>query len=448
MGSSTEMPRMTSSFPSAPYCVFNSTSEGISARHGPHHVAQKFTTIGLPLKEASFTSTPFMSFSVKSSGAALPEAFASAAASSSAVFAEPVRLPFAPETGAAGFSAPGASMTIRIAIATAAIAMNTATLLGLRSGTSESVARASGASGAASGPVGCSVSMGALNNTLMRLGGDISRRVRDRFLGGRRNQDEGIAPARPDARVMAERRELGRRACLPFEHEQRQVLPVRLVHQVRDAAVCVQAGARVEQRQVLLARRGRHVHVEPETLTEESLRPLRVERLPLGRTEQPEALDVIGGELRGEECVRLAGDDGEEGTDEDDQQRGDGEADRGAQPRAQRGLPACERLTSGSKARRQWFSAEPIRAGAQQLARAAFLARDDATWRAGVEVALHVPALRLREGPIRILRQQGADAATARFHWWLPPASAVTGTTGADPVPEDPAPADAVDNFS
>src|SRR5258705_7161319 len=322
MGSSTEMPRMTSSFPSAPYCVFNSTSEGISARHGPTTCPQKFTRAGLPWKGAGFPPTRFMSFGVRWRGAAFPEAFASAAASSSAVLGEPVRLPFAPETGAAGFSAPGASMTIRIAIATAAIAMNTATLLGLRSGTSESVARASGASGAASGPVGCSVSMGALNNTLMRLGGDISRRVRDRFLGGRRNQDEGIAPARPDARVMAERRELGRRARLPFEHEQRQVLPVRLVHQVRDAAVGVQAGTRVGQRQVLLPGRGRHVHVEPETLAEESLRLLRVERLPLGRTEQPEALDVIGGELRGEEGVRLAGGEAEGGADAGDAPRG------------------------------------------------------------------------------------------------------------------------------
>src|SRR5258705_3786230 len=350
MGSSTEMPRMTTSFPSAPYCVFNSTSDGISARHGPHHVAQKFPTLGLPLNEASFTSTPFMSFSVKSSGAALPEAFASAAASSSAVFGEPVRLPFASEAGPAGFSAPGASMTIRIAIATAAIAMNPATLLGLRSGTSDSVARASGAPGAASGPVGCSVSMGALNNTLMRLGGDISRRVRDRFLGGRRNQDEGIAPARPDARVMAERRELGRRACLPFEHEQRQVLPVRLVHQVRDAAVGVQAGARVEQRQVLLPGRGRHVHVEPETVAEESLRLLRVERLPLGWTEQPEALDVIGGELRGQECVRLAGRDGGGGTPEEEQPRREWRRGRKGPPPAPRGLPPLPRLPTRSAA--------------------------------------------------------------------------------------------------
>src|ERR1043166_7113327 len=107
------MPRMTTSpTPSSLYLVLSSTRAGISARQGPHHVAQKFTTMGLPLNDASFTSTPFMSLSVKSSGAALPAAFASAAASSSAVLGDPVRLPFEGDAGADGVSAPGASMTI------------------------------------------------------------------------------------------------------------------------------------------------------------------------------------------------------------------------------------------------------------------------------------------------------------------------------------------------
>src|ERR1051325_8457972 len=105
---------MTTSFPASPYCLFNSTSDGISARHGPHHVAQKFITIGLPLKDASFTSTPFMSLSVKLSGADLPAAFASAAASSSAVFGEPVRFDFVSAAGGgAGLSGPGARITIK-----------------------------------------------------------------------------------------------------------------------------------------------------------------------------------------------------------------------------------------------------------------------------------------------------------------------------------------------
>src|SRR6185436_18976786 len=186
----------------------------------------------------------------------------------------------------------------------------------------------------------------------------------------------------------------------------------------------------------------RHVHVEPEPIAEEFLRLLGVERLPLGRAEQPEALDVIGGELRGEECVRLAGDDGEEGADQEDQERGDGEAHRGAQPRARRGLLARERLTSGAQARRQRFGAEPIRARAQQLARAAFLPRDDATRRAGVEVALHLSALRIGEGSIGILRQQVADAAAVRFHRWLPALFAVTGTTGTDAAPDGAVPED------
>src|SRR5262249_28611024 len=111
------MPRMTTSFPSAAYCFWSSTRDGISARHGPHHVAQKVKVVGLPLKEASLTATPFMSLSVKPGGAGLPAAFASAAASSSAVLGEPVKLPLDAVEGGA-VSEPGASITMRIAIAT------------------------------------------------------------------------------------------------------------------------------------------------------------------------------------------------------------------------------------------------------------------------------------------------------------------------------------------
>ena len=155
---------MTTSCPSSPYCFCSSTSDGISARHGPHQVAQKFRTIGFPLNAASFTSTPFMSFSVKSSGAALPATLASATASSSAEFGEPVRLPLGdPAGGAPPLSAPGASMTMRIATATAAIAITIATLLGLRSGIAASPEEGSGLM--TSLPAGCSASMCNLNNT-------------------------------------------------------------------------------------------------------------------------------------------------------------------------------------------------------------------------------------------------------------------------------------------
>src|SRR5882762_2670577 len=40
------------------YLFCNRTRSGISARHGPHHVAQKFTTMTLPLDAASVTGFP------------------------------------------------------------------------------------------------------------------------------------------------------------------------------------------------------------------------------------------------------------------------------------------------------------------------------------------------------------------------------------------------------
>src|SRR5262245_61728403 len=39
-------------------------NDGISSLQGPHHVAQKFRTMTLPLKSARRTSAPFMSFTV------------------------------------------------------------------------------------------------------------------------------------------------------------------------------------------------------------------------------------------------------------------------------------------------------------------------------------------------------------------------------------------------
>src|SRR6185295_8460515 len=61
--SSTETP--TTCSPALPYLFWNSTNHGISILQGPHHVAQKSRSTTLPLSDASFTSLPSTSLSVK-----------------------------------------------------------------------------------------------------------------------------------------------------------------------------------------------------------------------------------------------------------------------------------------------------------------------------------------------------------------------------------------------
>src|SRR5439155_19920206 len=59
----TEIPTIAS--PCDWYFLWRSTKPGISTLQGPHHVAQKFSTITLPANELSATSLPFVSFRVK-----------------------------------------------------------------------------------------------------------------------------------------------------------------------------------------------------------------------------------------------------------------------------------------------------------------------------------------------------------------------------------------------
>src|SRR3954464_9508011 len=61
--SSTDTPVTCS--PSLPYLFWNSMNHGISILQGPHQVAQKSSRITLPLSDASFTSLPSTSLSVK-----------------------------------------------------------------------------------------------------------------------------------------------------------------------------------------------------------------------------------------------------------------------------------------------------------------------------------------------------------------------------------------------
>src|ERR1051326_4085743 len=56
----------------SPYFFCRSTSQGISILHGPHHVAQKFTTTALPRSEESVTVLPSGTLFKENSGATEP----------------------------------------------------------------------------------------------------------------------------------------------------------------------------------------------------------------------------------------------------------------------------------------------------------------------------------------------------------------------------------------
>ena len=58
---------------SSVYCSCSAMRSGISSLQGSHQVAQKLSRMILPLYDDSFTSAPFMSFTVKSSGAGFPD---------------------------------------------------------------------------------------------------------------------------------------------------------------------------------------------------------------------------------------------------------------------------------------------------------------------------------------------------------------------------------------
>src|SRR5438270_8968284 len=80
------MPKTSS--PCGRYLLFSSTSHGISILHGPHHVAQKFTSTALPRKSASFTVFP-SSVSSSKPGADLPSIAIADASISEASMAPP-----------------------------------------------------------------------------------------------------------------------------------------------------------------------------------------------------------------------------------------------------------------------------------------------------------------------------------------------------------------------
>src|SRR5579864_1733539 len=86
--------------PWSPYFFCKSTSHGISILHGPHHVAQKFTTTALPRSEESVTVLPSGTLFKENSGARDPIAGSAPEGS-----CEPLMFCFAGSTATLGLDA-------------------------------------------------------------------------------------------------------------------------------------------------------------------------------------------------------------------------------------------------------------------------------------------------------------------------------------------------------
>ena len=76
LASSIATPRNCS--PAGPYCFCKSTNQGISILHGPHQVAQKLRTTGLPRKSDKWTVSPSRDCKVKSGAMPLSNTYWSA----------------------------------------------------------------------------------------------------------------------------------------------------------------------------------------------------------------------------------------------------------------------------------------------------------------------------------------------------------------------------------
>ncbi len=133
---------------------------------------------------------------------------------------------------------------------------------------------------------------------------DILHPAGDLLLGGRRDEHKRVAATRPDARVMPERGQLCGRARFAFEDEQRDVLPIGLIHQVGNPAVRVETSPRIDELHRVLVGRRRHVHVQAKSRRQHLLRLRSIHRFAGGRAEDPEAgaaaLDPSAGEIAAE----------------------------------------------------------------------------------------------------------------------------------------------------
>jgi len=172
------------------------------------------------------------------------------------------------------------------------------------------------------------------------------------------------------------------------------------------------------------------MHVHTESLLEHLLRLHRVERAAVLRAEERKTLDVVGGKLRREECVGLTGDDGNQGAGKDDENGRSRKTHQPARPYARRHRAPRQFLTSRAQRRRDLISSQPIGAGTQELARAAFPAGDDAARWARFEVTLNFSLFRGGQRAVGVLREKIANAATGGFHRRPPAASAGTDAAG------------------
>src|SRR5215218_5712179 len=114
------------------YFSCSSTKPGISALQGPHHVAQKFNSTTLPLYDASETSLPSRSFSLKSQLAgfalAMQPGVSAAADAGDSCEADGVSV----ACGAPGVASTCGSQTNGIAIASSAIAVTATAIKRMR----------------------------------------------------------------------------------------------------------------------------------------------------------------------------------------------------------------------------------------------------------------------------------------------------------------------------
>jgi hypothetical protein len=122
-----------------------------------------------------------------------------------------------------------------------------------------------------------------------------------------------------------------------------------------------------------------------------------IHRFAGGWTEEPEALHMIRGQLRGKQRVGMAGDDGEKRAREDDQQRGNGQRDETANPDGTRSIRyGRQGPTARLETRGQGLSAKAVGTGPEELPRAAFLSGNRSTGWARVEMPLHIGPLGFR----------------------------------------------------
>src|ERR1035437_7756589 len=263
---------------------------GISSLQGPHQVAQKSSTITLPLYAASLTGLLSRSFSVKFRFAALPLASHAATPAGADFFVAPVHGRGTYRVSSASASAAEAAIAHRIFI--------------------QKLPQAARRPACAY----CSLAKRRLNEG--RHPFDLASRFA-------RNQDEGAAAGRPDDRLVPHHLDDLIWARRLRQHEHRHGMAVVAVHDVRDAAFAIEARPLAHELEAPAVGPLGQAETQAEARGDRTLD----NRRGVVRAEHPiraETLDVIRGELGGHHARRSireriherAADDEDEGGSE------------------------------------------------------------------------------------------------------------------------------------